>query len=144
MLLATCMVLAIVSSQEVDWKLNQVVVGYPHKLGATILPVSHRQDTIVEHRICSLVGVSLSPVARQAFQQSCTNTSPPTKHLTQTFSCLRDSGTKMEQRPKERPSTDQPNLGSILWVGSGPWHYYWCHVMIADRKQAWLSSERLY
>jgi hypothetical protein len=31
----------------------------------------------------------------------------------------------MEQRMKERLSSDQPNLGSIPWAGTNPWPYYW-------------------
>jgi hypothetical protein len=36
--------------------------------------------------------------------------------------CLikRNSGTKIEQRLKERPSSDQPTLGSILCIGTKP------------------------
>jgi hypothetical protein len=32
----------------------------------------------------------------------------------------RNEGTKMEQRMKERLSSDQPNLGSIPWAGTNP------------------------
>ena len=34
------------------------------------------------------------------------------------FVSKRNAGTKMEQRLKERPSSDWPNLGSIPWVGT--------------------------
>jgi hypothetical protein len=50
----------------------------------------------------------------------------------------------MEPRLKERLSNDWPNLGSIPWEDAKPWHYYWCHVVLKDRSQAWLSSEKLY
>ena len=36
------------------------------------------------------------------------------------------------------------NLGSTPWMGTKPWHYYWCYVVLADRSLQWLSSERLY
>ena len=55
-----------------------------------------------------------------------------------------NAGTKMELKLKERPSRYLPNLGSIPCSGTKPWHYYWCHVVLADRSLAWLSSERLY
>ena len=34
------------------------------------------------------------------------------------FLYKRTVGTKVEKRLKENPSIDQPNLGSILWVGT--------------------------
>jgi hypothetical protein len=35
-------------------------------------------------------------------------------------------------------------LGSIPWVGTKPWHYYWYYVVLIDRSLAWLFSESLY
>ena len=45
---------------------------------------------------------------------------------------------------KKRLSSDWPNLGSNPCTGTKPWHYYWGHVVLADRSLAWLSSERLH
>jgi hypothetical protein len=50
----------------------------------------------------------------------------------------------MEQRLKERLSSDQPNLGSIPCVGTKPLQYYWCYIVIADRSITCLFSERFY
>jgi hypothetical protein len=40
------------------------------------------------------------------------------------FLSKRNAGTKMEQRPKEWLTSNQPNLGSIPWVDTNPLHYY--------------------
>lgn len=53
------------------------------------------------------------------------------------------NGTKKEQRLKKWLISDWLNLGSILWVSTIPWNYYWCHVVLADRRLVWLSSEQL-
>jgi hypothetical protein len=50
----------------------------------------------------------------------------------------------MEQKLKERLTSDQPNMESILWGGTSLWNYYWYYAMLADRSLAWQSSERLY
>jgi hypothetical protein len=40
------------------------------------------------------------------------------KFDTELFLSKRNSGSKLEQRLKERPSCDQPNLGPIPWVAT--------------------------
>jgi hypothetical protein len=56
----------------------------------------------------------------------------------------RKAGTKMEQRLKERLSSDLPNLGSIALVGIKAWHYYCCYAVLTYRRSlAWLSFEGL-
>jgi len=49
-----------------------------------------------------------------------------------------------EQRLKERPSRDCPTWESIPSADTKPRHYWWCEDVLADRRLAWLSSERLY
>jgi hypothetical protein len=45
-----------------------------------------------------------------------------------------------EGHPVTSPTWDP----SHAWVNTKPWHYYWCHVVLADRSLAWLSPERQY
>lgn len=52
----------------------------------------------------------------------------------------RNAGTKMEQRLKNGPTSDWPNLGSILWAGTNLWPYYWCSVVLAGRSLACLRG----
>ena len=44
----------------------------------------------------------------------------------------------MEQRLKERPLSDWLNLRCNPWTHTKSWHYYWGHVVCADRSLAWL------
>jgi hypothetical protein len=53
-------------------------------------------------------------------------------------------GQNLEQRLKERLTSDWANLGSIPCTHTKSRHYYWCHIVLVDRNLAWLSSERLY
>ena len=50
----------------------------------------------------------------------------------------------MEHIVKEMPSSDSPNLESILWAGTKSWHYYWCYGLFTGRSLAWLSIVKLY
>jgi hypothetical protein len=47
-------------------------------------------------------------------------TFPSSRFLTQNCFCPNKVRGKIEQRPKERPSTDMPNLRSIPWAGTNP------------------------
>jgi hypothetical protein len=40
--------------------------------------------------------------------------------------------------------TTRPNLRSIPWASTSPWHYKWYSAVLEDRSIAWLSSERLH
>ena len=50
----------------------------------------------------------------------------------------------MEQRLREWPTNDWPNLGPIPWASTIPWQYQWYSVILADRSVAWLPSETLH
>jgi hypothetical protein len=63
---------------------------------------------------------------------------------TELFLSKWNTGTKIKQKPKERPPSDWPNLESSPYLGIKPRHYCWHHVVLADRSLAWLSAERLY
>lgn len=49
---------------------------------------------------------------------------------------MENSGTKLEQRLKKKSSNDKINWGSIPCLHSKPWHYFWCHDIMADRSLA--------
>jgi hypothetical protein len=52
------------------------------------------------------------------------NTHPFQNFDPELFLTKGNGGTKIEQRLKERWSSELPKLGSILWAGTKPWLYY--------------------
>jgi hypothetical protein len=49
----------------------------------------------------------------------------------------------VEQRLKERPSRDCPTWGYIPYTVANPGHYCGFWEVLADRREIWLSPERL-
>ena len=68
----------------------------------------------------------------------------PTKLSTPNCSYLKEMHKQNWSRTEEMIDQDMSNLGSIPCAGNKPWHYYWYHVVLADRSLAWLFSERFY
>jgi hypothetical protein len=108
--------------------------GYQDSVGLTLARM---------HTMCRWNWKRLPPVDRHTYSNRGRE---PLTHLQnfnpEVFKCKENMGTKLEQRQKEKPPTDQPNLVYIPCMHTKFWHYCWNHSLCADR--TCLSSENLY